>query len=175
MSNIYSTKNVKLVLRTSDAVSTNESMKMYGTWVNVNIPDILGHMSDEFEQFNLVLQHIAQYNETGDVISNANADLFVSLAITGLPFVNQGYDYVTRTHNNRCVFPPWELAPTFSDQTTFTECACTFNKCNMKDITYNLLRTSDGKQAIGGADDFRATFTFYIVGVESSRIHKRIY
>jgi len=174
MSNIYSTKNVKLVLRTIDLTDNTTSNNMYGTWKNVDIPNILGHMADEFEQFNLVLQSIAQYNTNGQIVGQEVYDRFVQLNLTGPPFVNQGYDCTSRSHNDKCVFPPFLLTGDYA-LTNFDNAICTFNSCRMIDIKFGLQRVSSGAQAIPGIDALKAVFTFYIVGVEHTRIHKRIY
>ena len=171
MSNIYSTKNVKLTLRTSDAVNMGTG-NMSGTWRNVDFPNILGHMLDEFTEFNFCLQSVVQ-NNTG-AVGSTPVDTLVQLSLGGPPFINQAYNYATRSHYSSALFPVFEILPNFLDETTVVENACTFTSCRIKDVTFNIIRAVDGLPASSTAE-LNATFIFYIFGVESSRIHKRIY
>jgi hypothetical protein len=147
---------------------------MYGTWQNVDFPNILGYMIDEYTEFNLSLQSISQYNTNG-IVGSTNYDLFVQLSLTGIPFVNQAYNYSTKSHNNRCMFPPCTLSSNSFSQSTFVDSACTFTSCRASDLTYNMIRVNDGLQASSGTMALNAVFVFNIYGVESSKIHKRIY
>jgi hypothetical protein len=168
MSNMYSTKSVKLTLRTSDAVNKGTG-NMSGTWRNVDFPNILGHMMEEYAEFNLCLQSIVQYN-TGAVGSTVN-DVLVQLALTGPPFNNQAYDFTTKSNYERGMFPVFELLPTAFQSTTFDNGVCTFTSCRARDMTFSIIRVIDGLQA-SSTTELNATFIFNIYGVETSRIHK---
>ncbi len=170
MSDSNSTKSVKLTLRTSDAVNKGTG-NMSGTWKNVDFPNILGHMMEEFTEFNLCLQSVVQ-NNAGAVGSTVE-DTFVQLSLTGPPFVNQSYSYATRTNNAAGLFPVFELLPAPIEQTKFDNGVCTFTSCRVENVSFNIIRVVDGLQASSTAL-LNATFLFYIYGVESSRTHKQI-
>ena len=69
------------------------------TWKNINMRQLLGSMYDKYEKFNIYLYQI---NQTGTMINSSSAmnfsDLMVDVRISGLPFLDNGYNVVSRNN-----------------------------------------------------------------------------
>jgi len=79
------------------------------TWKNINMKNLLGEMYDKYETFNLKLYQITQSTTlfTGSAINNSNS--LVDVRISGLPFINNGYNVVTKNNTNELYLTSFNL------------------------------------------------------------------
>jgi hypothetical protein len=68
------------------------------TWHNINLRTILGDMWDKYDLFNLSLVELC--TSKCETIDDPD-DLSLKIMISGLPFVNTGYDVATAHLTNK--------------------------------------------------------------------------
>ena len=172
MSNL---ENAQLILpsyilsttQTPNGITTNGLATM--TWDNINLRTLLGEMYDRYDLFNLSLNAVATAKITTTVgaiyntavppvlisagfATNDYDNLNVLLNITGLPFINQGYNCKTgyntpSTTLGTFVFP--STANSSSTQLYYGSSCATFGKnqetCS---LTISYTRIMDGNLAV---------------------------
>jgi hypothetical protein len=78
--------------------STTNNLSTGPIWHNIHLRTILGDMWDKYDLFNLYLVEVC--TSKCDTFNNPS-DLALKVMISGLPFVNSGYDVATSHLTNR--------------------------------------------------------------------------
>ena len=119
------------------------------TWKNVNMRRVLGTMYDKYETFNLYLYQIAQSQPLTTTLPFSASNSLVDIEISGLQFLNNGYNCVTGNNTNSAFLTSY----VFNTSTTagiltpmFNPSIVTFGKSvECIDININMLKTHDRK------------------------------
>jgi hypothetical protein len=90
-----------LVLPTISTLNVNAA-KTQITWNNINLKTILGPMYDKYDKFNIELISISQCT-TVDIFGVDANDSNVLIQISGLPFVNNNYSFLTGNNVNSTI------------------------------------------------------------------------
>jgi hypothetical protein len=75
------------------------------TWKGINLRLLLGNMYNQYDYFNLVLCSISTLSASIDLGAN-DGDLNLIAKISGLPFMNQGYNTSTGMNTNKTTLIP---------------------------------------------------------------------
>ena len=119
------------------------------TWKNINMRQVLGKMYDNYETFNIKLYQICQ---TTTMINSGSAigasSVLVDVRISGLPFINNNYNVVSRNNTSGLYLTSLALNISnylFTGTVTQSYPIClTFGKCTeYVDITIDMKRTKD--------------------------------
>ena len=175
------TRNAALVLKTSDL--TVNSTSTVGecnaditimTWYGVNLRTLLGDMYDDYDLFNLCLNTVVfSYTNTLSFASSEDKSLLIN--ISGLPFINQGYNQSTGHNQNKTVIGGMLLTSGVGNCINFySNNIALFGKnqetCN---ITITLTRVLDGAKPItNGATFPQSVFIFDIIGVVQDNLKR---
>lgn len=127
MSNI---EKASLILRTCDCTTTNTSYTSF-TWSNIDLRTVLGDMYYKYDRFNLNLVNITSSEQiftytvgTSTTFCQGIPDnAFTIVNITGLPWVNQGYNAGVLHNTNVAV-----LAPFMVPLTQYTNTSTNYGK-----------------------------------------------
>ena len=147
------------------------------TWKNINMKQVLGEMYDNYETFNIKLYQITQSTTlfTGSAF-NVNSSLF-DVRISGLPFINNGYNIVSRNNTNEIYLT--SIAPTLANYTnagiviTSNPVCLTFGKCTeVVNITIDIKNTKDQTYPVIAANTAIGQFLFHfkIFGIPKEKI-----
>ena len=119
------------------------------TWKNVNMKKVLGEMYDNYETFNIKLYQITQ-TTTMIISSSAISPLssLVDVRISGLPFINNGYNVVSRNNTNELYLTSINLTTQNYLQSgivvTSNPICLTIGKCTeFENITIDMKSTKD--------------------------------
>lgn len=82
-----------LTLRTSSS-SISDEHNIENTWSNINLRALIGDQYDLYDDFNLILTQVAS-EVSNSALGTSSTDLTLFAKISGLPFLNQGYDNIT--------------------------------------------------------------------------------
>ena len=147
------------------------------TWKNINMKKILSEMYDKYETFNLKLYQITQSTTlfTGSAITVTGS--LVDVRISGLPFLNNGYNIVSRNNTNELYLT--SIAPTLANYTnagiviTSNPVCLTFGKCTeVVNITIDIKNTKDQTYPVIAANTAIGQFLFHfkIFGIPKEKI-----
>ena len=179
---ILNTYNISQAVSTPSTFYNKTVDNQYGTitnnrctltWKNINMKQVLGEIYNKYETFNLKLYQMAQTTtmiNSGSAISNQSS--LVDVRISGLPFINDGYNIASR-NNSSGLYLTSLLLTIFNYLstgivTTYNPICLTFGKCENVDITIDMKRTKDQiypviEQADTALGQF--IFTFKIYGI----------
>jgi hypothetical protein len=108
-------RNARLVLRSSDLyilgpngfeINTLGAMNQERTnftWNNINLQTVLGDLYDDYDLFNLNLVQVMSNSTFGGNYGTNTMDRNVIFRISGLPFINETYNFVNRCNTNQAV------------------------------------------------------------------------
>ena len=171
--NFYTAQNGIAV---SNAYGFCDAFKTNTTWTNIDMRDVLGTMYDEYDEFNLVLTNMMNFPHVNWSNALANFgdtpnDEINYMEITGLDFLNQGYDQKTKTNVSKgvinCIYNPTNTTavPTLFN---FSDNPMTFRKSGSSsstNINITFKKVTDGGVPISDYD-YRCVFNFIIYGIE---------
>ena len=172
-------RSVRLVLRTSDltfdGIKTNGFCDEFGTnftWYSINLRSLFGNdLYNQYDYFNmsLISVSLARCNAldastaTNDDYENRN----VLIKISGLPFINQTYDTLTKNNGTFVTVAPLNIPTTAITTNQFYNNSAnviTFNKsqdlCNFYIAFFRVL--DDTKPSLD-ADTANPNFVFIFV------------
>ena len=133
---------------------------------------VLGEMYDQYETFNIKLYQITQSTTmfTGAAVPGAYS--LVDVLISGLPFINSGYNVVSRNNTNELYLTSINLTTQNYTQAgvvfTSNPIVLTFGKCTeFVNITINMKCTKDQTYPLINANNALGQFLFHfkIVGI----------
>ena len=166
-------RSVRLILKTTDLTvnsstnigTCNQYINIF-TFNNINLRMLMGDMYNQYDYFNLLLNTVSCSAAQAGL---SEADRFIYIKMTGLPFINQTYQQSTG-NNGQYVYVTTYTLPTTAINTNqyYNNPAnvITFNKnqdlCN---LTFSLNRVSDDKTGSAILPNF--TFFFTIVGIDT--------
>ena len=100
-------RNASFALQTSDlplngsnVYGSMDSIRTSFTWNNINLKTILGDLYDKYDMFNLDIVQIASNHRGGTAFGTTPSDRSVIVKISGLPFVNQTYNFKNACNTN---------------------------------------------------------------------------
>jgi hypothetical protein len=107
---MFNRECASLILRTND-LTANTSNQIGSadtnftnmTWNNINLRTLLGAMYDKYDKFSLVPVYI-QSITGGANFGNSADDRVCSIHISGLPFINNNYNFTTLTNQSSAIF-----------------------------------------------------------------------
>jgi hypothetical protein len=120
------------------------------TWKSINMEQVLGEMYDKYETFNIHLYQINQSQAFGAAPLGSQYAM-VDVRMSGLPFVNNGYNVVSRNNISSAYVTSYilNIAPSHYSGTTtnmFNPIILTFGKStNIVDINITIKNTLDQK------------------------------
>ena len=95
-------KNYDLPLNGSNNYGYTDQYRTVMTWNNINLRTLLGDMYDTYDLFTLELNQIVASIGTG-VFGTAAHDRTVLMKISGLPFINQTYNFKNGCNTNKAI------------------------------------------------------------------------
>lgn len=97
----------KLYLSTYHLPTINDNNSF--DFLNINLRTIIGNdMFNKYDTFNISLQSIFS-GATSSTYLNQNADSFVNIVMSGLPFLNSTYDYITKNNTSETHLVTYEF------------------------------------------------------------------
>jgi hypothetical protein len=171
-------RSVRLVLRTSD-LSFDDSTK-YGfcdefrtdfTWYNINLRFLLSDLYDQCDFFNMPLISVSLSRCNALDASTATDDDYenrnVLIKISGLPFINQTYDTLTKNNGTFVTVAPLNIPTTAITTNQFYNNSAnviTFNKSqDLCNFYIALFRVLDDTKPSLDADTANPNFVFIFV------------
>ena len=119
------------------------------TWKNINMKKVLGEMYDKYETFNIKLYQMTQ---TTTMVNSASAigpsSQLIDVRISGLPFINNGYNVVSRNNTYEVYLTSVQLTVSNYLQSGIVVASnpvcLTFGKCTeFENITIDMKSTKD--------------------------------
>ena len=138
------------------------------TWKNVDMRRVLGVLYDKYETFNMYLYQINQSQGFGaSATCTANQQL-VNIRISGLQFLNNGYNTISRNNTNTAFLTSYVLNLTSNANTSlgtvtpmFNPTIITFGKsADRVDITIDMKCTHNQAYPVTAAAMSFGTFVF---------------
>jgi hypothetical protein len=170
--------NASLVLSTT--TSSNNANRTSFTWNNIDLRMLLGDMYNKYDRFNLCLNTIASglAGQAATTFFSAQVDAQVLVRVSGLPWINNGYNITATSANNtgNTVIASF-LFVNNSQQTQYfygSNMAVFGKNSDIASITIDYIRVSDlATPAVTNTYAFpHMAFIFDIFGVDDYKINQ---
>ena len=118
-------KTSDIPLNGSDVYGSSNQFRSSMTWNNINLRTVLGDMYDKYDIFNLEIIHIVAavlVNESGSggsiTFGATPSDRCLLLQVSGLPFINQTYNFKNGCNTNLATICAFAFPGTLSNSST---------------------------------------------------------
>lgn len=159
------TPDISNTLPTSNSIGTLDQWRIYMTWYNINIKNMLGDLYDQYECFNLRLNALTQHNQGAH--GDSADDRLVMIRMSGLPFINNTYNTLTKVNENEATLGTF-LSSTSGNAVSFifdSANVATFRRCENVNISIRLQKY-DGTVPVTTTNPFpRMVFYFNIIPI----------
>ena len=160
-------RNASFVLNTSNAIANTLNTSF--TWNNINLRTILGEMYEQYDIFNLCLNSITS-SVAGATIGTTADDNIILIQISGLPFINQTYNYNSGNNTNTATICPFSFVKNNSvSQLFYSNNVLTFSKyADQFSLTISYSKVVNGQSPASPVAYPTMAFLFTIQGVQKN-------